>query len=53
MSHFDVELTDIVKEFESAGAIVRAVDHVSVQIADGEFFALLGPAAAAKPRPCA
>ncbi len=48
MSHFDVELTDIVKEFESAGAIVRAVDHVSVQIVDGEFFALLGPSGCGK-----
>ena len=48
MSTFDVELQDIVKDFESGGAQVRAVDHVSVQIADGEFFALLGPSGCGK-----
>ena len=44
----DVELKDIVKEFESGGARVRAVDRVSVAIADGEFFALLGPSGCGK-----
>lgn len=48
MSAYDVELTDIVKEFESGGTTARAVDHVSVQIADGEFFALLGPSGCGK-----
>ncbi len=48
MTTFDVELKDIVKEFESGGGRVRAVDHVSVQIEDGEFFALLGPSGCGK-----
>lgn len=48
MSTFDVELVDIVKDFESGGGRVRAVDHVSVEIADGEFFALLGPSGCGK-----
>ncbi|MCY3781420.1 MAG: ABC transporter ATP-binding protein [Chloroflexi bacterium] len=45
---YDVELVDIVKDFESGGGRVRAVDHVSVQIEDGEFFALLGPSGCGK-----
>ena len=48
MSNYDVELKDIVKEFESKGGNVRAVDRVSVQIEDGEFFALLGPSGCGK-----
>ena len=48
MSSYDVELINIVKDFESGGSRVRAVDHVSVQIADGEFFALLGPSGCGK-----
>ena len=48
MTTHDVELIDIVKDFESGGSRVRAVDHVSAQIADGEFFALLGPSGCGK-----
>ena len=48
MPSYDVELIDIVKDFESGGGRVRAVDRVSVQIADGEFFALLGPSGCGK-----
>ena len=48
MTTYDVELIDIVKDFESGGNRVRAVDNVSVQIADGEFFALLGPSGCGK-----
>ena len=48
MPDYDVELIDIVKDFESGGATVRAVDRVSAQIADGEFFALLGPSGCGK-----
>ena len=41
-------MVDIVKEFESGGGRVRAVDRVSVAIEDGEFFALLGPSGCGK-----
>ena len=48
MSTADVQLIDIVKDFDSGGGIVRAVDRVSIEIADGEFFALLGPSGCGK-----
>lgn len=48
MSTADVQLIDIVKEFDSGGERVRAVDSVSIEIADGEFFALLGPSGCGK-----
>ena len=48
MTTYDVELIDIVKDFESGRGRVRAVDKVSVQIEDGEFFALLGPSGCGK-----
>ena len=48
MSTADVQLIDIVKEFASGAGTVRAVDHVSIEIADGEFFALLGPSGCGK-----
>ncbi|MBI3158010.1 MAG: ABC transporter ATP-binding protein [Chloroflexi bacterium] len=44
-----VELADIVKQFPNpAGGIVNAVDHVSFQVRDGEFFSLLGPSGCGK-----
>jgi multiple sugar transport system ATP-binding protein len=39
-----VELRDIVKRF---GRVI-AVDHVSLEIGDGEFFTLLGPSGCGK-----
>ena len=48
MTTYDVELIDIVKDFESGVERVRAVDNVSLQIEDGEFFALLGPSGCGK-----
>ena len=39
-----VELRDVVKRFGE----VSAVDHVSMQIRDGEFFSMLGPSGCGK-----
>lgn len=43
-----IELTDVVKEFPTAGGPVRAVDHVSLRIEPGEVVAFLGPNGAGK-----
>ncbi len=50
MSKVDVELKHVIKEFPNprTGEIVRAVDDVSLEIYDGEFFALLGPSGCGK-----
>ena len=43
-----IELTNIVKEYGSAGHIVRAVDDVTLSIADGEVFGIIGYSGADK-----
>ncbi len=51
MAEFAVELRDIVKEFDDPGRSadkVLAVNHVTMQIHDGEFFSLLGPSGCGK-----
>jgi spermidine/putrescine transport system ATP-binding protein len=51
MPDIDVELKHIVKDFDTQRkdiARIRAVDDVSLEIRDGEFFALLGPSGCGK-----
>ena len=43
-----IELVGVEKEFTGGGHDVRAVEHVDLQIAEGEFFALLGPSVCGK-----
>jgi spermidine/putrescine transport system ATP-binding protein len=51
MAEYAVELRDVVKTFADpgrAGEWVAAVNHVTLQIRDGEFFSLLGPSGCGK-----
>ena len=49
MNEFAVEMQDVVKQFITPeGGILAAVNHVNMQIKDGEFFSLLGPSGCGK-----
>ena len=43
-----IELVGVDKEFTGGGHDVRAVEHVDLRIAEGEFFSLLGPSGCGK-----
>ena len=43
-----IEITNLLKEYESGGGIFAAVDRVSLQIDEGEFVLLLGDSGAGK-----
>jgi spermidine/putrescine transport system ATP-binding protein len=48
-NEFAVEMQDILKQFITPeGGILSAVNHVTMQIKDGEFFSLLGPSGCGK-----
>jgi spermidine/putrescine transport system ATP-binding protein len=49
MNEHAVEMQDVVKQFITPeGGILAAVNHVTMQIRDGEFFSLLGPSGCGK-----
>src|SRR5512134_3374786 len=49
MAEFAVEMQDVLKQFITPeGGILAAVNHVTMQIKDGEFFSLLGPSGCGK-----
>ena len=48
-SEFAIEMQDVLKQFITPeGGILAAVNHVTMQIKDGEFFSLLGPSGCGK-----
>jgi spermidine/putrescine transport system ATP-binding protein len=49
MAEYAVEMQDVLKQFVTPeGGILAAVNHVTMQIKDGEFFSLLGPSGCGK-----
>ncbi|HEX6271150.1 MAG TPA: ABC transporter ATP-binding protein [Anaerolineales bacterium] len=49
MAEYAVEMQDVLKQFVTPeGGILPAVNHVTMQIKDGEFFSLLGPSGCGK-----
>jgi spermidine/putrescine transport system ATP-binding protein len=49
MNEFAVELRDVVKTFQTPeGSSINAVDHVDMQIKNGEFFSMLGSSGCGK-----
>ena len=49
MNEFAVEMKDVLKQFITPeGGVLAAVNHVTMQIRDGEFFSLLGPSGCGK-----
>src|SRR5215211_6851394 len=49
MAEFAVEMQDVLKQFITPeGGVLAAVNHVTMQIRDGEFFSLLGPSGCGK-----
>jgi spermidine/putrescine transport system ATP-binding protein len=49
MAEFAVEMQNVLKQFITPeGGILAAVNHVTMQIRDGEFFSLLGPSGCGK-----
>ena len=43
-----IELSHIIKEYGSAGHVLRAVDDVTLSIAEGEIFGIIGYSGAGK-----
>ena len=49
MNQFAVEMQDVLKQFITPeGGVLAAVNYVTMQIKDGEFFSLLGPSGCGK-----
>lgn len=43
-----IEVHDLVKVFDTRGQVVRAVDHVTTQVARGEVLVVIGPSGSGK-----